>query len=114
MDFPEIPQQQIQAPPQGGDSASMLSAMGQPGIVQQGASPDDAGMQIQNEFVDLGTGLQQWMKKITDLAAQFPAFAPFAQNIAQAAMGAHDQLNQGMMEAMKQLRQQEPAAPPGY
>lgn len=94
----------------------MLSAMGQqpPGIVQQGASPDDAGMQIQNEFVDLGTGLQQWMKKITDLAAQFPAFGPHAQNIAQAAMQVHDELNQGMMEAIKQLRQQEPVAPPGY
>lgn len=92
----------------------MLSAMGQPGIVQQGANPDDAGMQIQNEFVDLGTGIDQFMKKITDMAAQFPAFGPHAQNIAQAAMGVKDELNQGMMEAIKQLRQQEPVAPPGY
>jgi hypothetical protein len=115
MDIPDVPQQQ--QVPQGADSATMLASMGQapPGIVQQGASADDAGMKIQHEFVDLGTGLQQWMKKITDLATQFPAFGPHAQAIAQAAMSVNDELNQGMMECIQQLRQQEPQAPPaGY
>jgi hypothetical protein len=109
---PQMPTEQV---PQGADPAAMLSAMGQSGGVQQGTAPEDAAMQIQNTFVDLGSGLQQWMKKITDLAGQFPAFAPRAQKIAQAAMEVHDELNEGMMESIQQLRQQEPIAPPsGY
>lgn len=95
----------------------MLASMGQPppGVVQQGASSDDASRQIQNEFVDLETGIQQFMKKITDLAGQYPAFNPQAQQIAQAATQVSSLLNDGMMSAIKQLSTTQPQAPPtGY
>lgn len=114
--LPPVPQQaQPQQAPAPADSATMLAAMGHPPPALVDQSTADPGMQIQSTFVDLDTGLQKWMKQITDLATQFPAFGPHAQNIAQAATTVRDELNQGMMEAIQQLRQQTPQAPPtGY
>src|SRR6266576_5448611 len=101
---PDVPQfPQPQAPPRV-DPSTMLSAMGQP----EQAVPDDAAMQIQNQFVDLSTVLQHLMKGVTDMASKFPAFGQRAQDIAQAAQGIHDSLNEGMMDAIKQLRTAEP------
>lgn len=109
---PQIPDQQQ---PQGADPAAMLSAMSQSGGIQQSTAPNDAAMQIQDAFVQLGGMLDQFMKGIASLADHYPAFGQRAQGIAQSATGMKSDLNEGMMESIQQLRQQEPAAPPsGY
>jgi hypothetical protein len=107
--LPPVPQapapqqpQQSQAPV---DPSGMLQAMGQP---QGGGDPAQG---IQQIFVQLAQGIDQFMQQVQDLGDKFPAFQPHAQKIGQMADAVHSELNSGMMDAIQQLRGQEPQAP---
>ncbi len=108
------PEVQMQ-PPQGQavGPSQMLQGMGRP--VADPQAVDDAARAIQQQFIELETGLQTFVQKIGQLVQAYPAFGKHAQDIGAAVESVHGALNQGMLDSIQELRQQEPPAPPtGY
>ena len=103
---PEVQMQQQQA----AGPSQMLQAQGRPAADPQAV--DDAARQVQQQFIQLETGLQQFVQQIGQLVQQYPAFGKHAQGIGEAVESVHTALNQGMLDSIQELRTQEPPAPP--
>lgn len=92
----------------------MLQSMGRPAADPQAV--DDMAQKVREQFIQLETGLQGFMKQVGNLINQYPAFGQKSgQAIGEAIESIHGALNEGMLTSIQQLGQQEPAAPPtGY
>ena len=88
----------------------MLQGMGRPTADPQAV--DEAARVVQQQFVQLETRLQSFVQQIGQLVQAYPAFGKHAQEIGQAVESVHGLLNQGMLDSIQELRQQEPPAPP--
>ena len=99
-----------------GDAAmgngEMLQSMGRPAADPQAV--EAARQAIQQQFMGLETQLQTLMQQVGQLINEYPAFGSRAQAIGEAIESIHGNLNEGMLESIKTLGEQEPAAPPSY
>lgn len=92
-------------------NSQMLQQMGQP--APDMAAVDAAAQQIREQFIGLETGLQQLMQRVGQLIESYPAFGSKGQVIGESIEAIHGALNEGMLEAIRSLGEQEPAAPMG-
>lgn len=97
-------------PQQNLGNSEMLQQMGRP--APDGAAVDAAAQRIREQFIGLETGLQQITQQIGELFQTYPAFGGKSQVIGQAIEQIHGALNEGMLESIRSLGEQETAAPP--